>query len=137
MAWGKSSTPKPPPSAAARLVPLIIFFLFVGIAGFVGYHIYLTVTAIADGTSKKLEKKNVVFTKDGMKVGVKELKNERYVDKTQGCVRSAVMRQMSCFVQMIAPQSNGLDLAHRHETLLTFSKQCPRQGMESEHLASL
>jgi hypothetical protein len=31
----------------------------------------------------KLEKKNVVFTKDGAKVGVKEVSAERYADKTQ------------------------------------------------------
>ena len=30
-----------------------------------------------------MEKKNVVFTKDGMKVGVKEMKSEAYADKTQ------------------------------------------------------
>jgi hypothetical protein len=30
-----------------------------------------------------MESKNLVFTKDGMKVGVKELKNEDYEDKTQ------------------------------------------------------
>lgn len=28
--------------------------------------------------------KNVSFTKDGVKVGVKEMGNESYVDKTQG-----------------------------------------------------
>lgn len=28
--------------------------------------------------------KNVSFSKDGVKVGVKELKNDSYVDKTQG-----------------------------------------------------
>jgi len=31
----------------------------------------------------KLEKKNVVFTKDGAKVGVKEVSAEKYADKTQ------------------------------------------------------
>lgn len=30
-----------------------------------------------------MQKKNVVFTKDGMKVGVKEMKTENYVDTTQ------------------------------------------------------
>lgn len=30
-----------------------------------------------------MQSKNVVFTKDGVKVGVKELKNENYVDTTQ------------------------------------------------------
>lgn len=32
-----------------------------------------------------MEKKNVVFTKDGMKVGVKEVKDEDYADSTQRC----------------------------------------------------
>jgi hypothetical protein len=31
----------------------------------------------------KLEKKNVVFTKDGAKVGVKEISAENYADSTQ------------------------------------------------------
>lgn len=30
-----------------------------------------------------MQSKNVVFTKDGLKVGVKEVKNENYVDQTQ------------------------------------------------------
>lgn len=31
-----------------------------------------------------MESKNVVFTKEGLRVGVKEVRNESYVDKTQG-----------------------------------------------------
>jgi hypothetical protein len=30
-----------------------------------------------------MQSKNVVFTKDGLKVGVKEMKTENYVDTTQ------------------------------------------------------
>jgi hypothetical protein len=36
-----------------------------------------------------MEKKNVVFTKDGVKVGVKEVKHEDYKDKTQSVLVSA------------------------------------------------
>lgn len=32
---------------------------------------------------KKMEKKNIMFTKEGMKVGVKEVKDEDYADATQ------------------------------------------------------
>lgn len=32
---------------------------------------------------KKMEKKNVIFTKDGAKVSVKEVSAEAYADKTQ------------------------------------------------------
>lgn len=35
-----------------------------------------------------MEKKNVKFSKDGMQVGVKEISEEDYADKTQRCVQS-------------------------------------------------
>jgi hypothetical protein len=38
---------------------------------------------ISSAANKKMQSKNVVFTKDGVKVGVKEVRNEKYVDKTQ------------------------------------------------------
>ena len=34
-------------------------------------------------------KKNVVFTKDGVRVGVKQVQNEKYVDATQSWVVKA------------------------------------------------
>lgn len=39
---------------------------------------------ISAAANDKIQSKNVVFTKDGMKVGVKELRTESYVDTTQG-----------------------------------------------------
>lgn len=36
-----------------------------------------------------MNKKNVVFTRDGVRVGVKDIKNEKYVDTTQGWVVKA------------------------------------------------
>lgn len=36
-----------------------------------------------------MEKKNIVLTKDGVKVGVKEVRNEEYVDKTQSVLMKA------------------------------------------------
>lgn len=47
---------------------------------------YVYANELADRGKKKMEKKNVVFTKDGMKVGVKEVKTEDYADKTQRSV---------------------------------------------------
>ena len=44
---------------------------------------------MSESASEKMNKKNVVFTKDGVKVGVKEIKNENYVDKTQDWVVKA------------------------------------------------
>ena len=45
--------------------------------------IYLYSNQLAERGVKKMEKKNVVFTKDGAKVGVKEVTAESYTDKTQ------------------------------------------------------
>ncbi|RDL31789.1 Uncharacterized protein BP5553_09191 [Venustampulla echinocandica] len=86
MAWGRS-VPKPPPpprSLFMKLLPLVILIIVLGICAFIGYHIYLSVQKISNTASEKMQSKNVVFTKDGMKVGVKQIKNENYVDATQG-----------------------------------------------------
>lgn len=84
MAWGsKPKAPPPPASALSKFLPLVLLFLFVGVLAFVGFQIYAVVNNIADTTNKKLETKNVTFTKDGMKVGIKEVKTEKYVDQTQ------------------------------------------------------
>jgi hypothetical protein len=99
--------------ALGNLVPLVILFLFVGGAGWIGYQvslcppetlhqhsdplacsvsakiltsrdqIYLYTEQLAERGVKKMEKKNVVFTKDGAKVGVKEVRAEDYADRTQ------------------------------------------------------
>ncbi|RQM07615.1 hypothetical protein DH86_00002073, partial [Scytalidium sp. 3C] len=45
--------------------------------------------AISSAASKKMEDKHVMITKDGVKVQVKELKNESYVDKTQSVLVKA------------------------------------------------
>ncbi|KAG9243981.1 hypothetical protein BJ878DRAFT_508258 [Calycina marina] len=91
MSWG-SSTPKAPPAPASTLsktLPLIILVIFLGGTAFVAYHIFLAVTQIGHAANDKMQSKNVMFTKDGMKVGVKEIKNENYVDRTQSILVKA------------------------------------------------
>lgn len=44
---------------------------------------YLWTNELADQGKRTMEKKHVSFTKDGMKVGVKELGDEEYADRTQ------------------------------------------------------
>jgi hypothetical protein len=86
---------------ALNLIPLFILFAVVGGVGWVGYQvihlpanrannllthisqIFLYSNELAERGVKKMEKKNVVFTKDGAKVGVKEVSTENYADKTQ------------------------------------------------------
>ncbi|KAG9521344.1 hypothetical protein KCV07_g3668, partial [Aureobasidium melanogenum] len=75
--------------AIANLLPLVILFVFVGAFAFVGYQMYLWTNDLANQGKKTMEKKNVMFTKDGMKVGVKEMSEEEYADRTQRCVHSS------------------------------------------------
>ena len=69
---------------AHPLVPLLILVIVVCGAAVVGYVAYSIANDIADKTAAKMEKKNVSFGKEGLKIGVKELKEEDYVGATQG-----------------------------------------------------
>ena len=71
------------------LIPLLILFLFIIIGGVVGFVVYTIATDIAAKTSKKMEDHNVTFNKDGLKIAVKEMKNEDYVDRTQNVLVKA------------------------------------------------
>lgn len=44
---------------------------------------YLWSNELAERGKRKMEKKNVSFSKDGMKVGVKQINDEDYADRTQ------------------------------------------------------
>lgn len=73
----------------SKLLPLFILLVFLGGFAFVAYYIFLAVTQIGAAANDKMQSKNVVFTKDGLKVGVKEIKNENYVDRTQSILVKA------------------------------------------------
>lgn len=65
------------------LAPLLILLTVLLVFGSIGYVVYTVANDVADKTSQKMQKKNVVVTKDGMKVGLKEVREESYVDHTQ------------------------------------------------------
>lgn len=73
-------------SALSKLFPLLVLFVLLGFFAFVGYAIYTIANEVADKTAKKMEKKHLNFTKDGLVVGVKERREEAYVDRTQRLV---------------------------------------------------
>ncbi|KAJ5861549.1 uncharacterized protein N7529_008859 [Penicillium soppii] len=68
---------------ARNIVPLILLLVFVGILAAVGYVVYSIVQDVSKNTREKMERKNIAFTKDGMKVQVREIKDEAYKDQTQ------------------------------------------------------
>ncbi|KAE8151002.1 hypothetical protein BDV25DRAFT_139253 [Aspergillus avenaceus] len=69
--------------AQGSLVPLFILLAVVTVLGGVGYITWSIVQEVTRNTRTKMEKKNVVWSRDGMKVGVKELKDEDYKDRSQ------------------------------------------------------
>lgn len=69
--------------ARASLLPLAILFVVIAVLAVVGYIAYSIVQDVTKCTQQKMEERNVMFTKDGMKVGVKELKEEDYVDRSR------------------------------------------------------
>ncbi|MCJ1310061.1 hypothetical protein MMC25_003722 [Agyrium rufum] len=76
-------------STLTRLIPLILLILVLAFAAIVGFVIYGIVTDIASKTNEKMEKKNISFSKEGMKVGVKEMQEENYVGVTQNMLVKA------------------------------------------------
>ncbi|KAL8847284.1 MAG: hypothetical protein Q9221_007660 [Calogaya cf. arnoldii] len=71
------------PTTLSRLLPLALLLIFLSIFAFIAYAIYSVATDVKNTAEKRMEKKHVVVTKDGMRVGVKEVGREGYVDRTQ------------------------------------------------------
>lgn len=68
---------------AHPLVPLLILVIVICVAAVVGYVVYSIANDIADKTAAKMERSNVSFGRDGLKIGLKEVKEEDYVAQTQ------------------------------------------------------
>lgn len=72
----------------SRFIPLLVLSVLVGILAFIGFVVYRTVTDIKSQTKKKMEKKHVKVSRVGMTVGVKEIKDEEYKDRSQSVLVS-------------------------------------------------
>jgi len=63
---------------------LIILLISLCFMAFVGYMAYQVVNDLTDKTKQKMEKKNISFGKDGMKVRMKHRTAEQESDSAQG-----------------------------------------------------
>jgi hypothetical protein len=72
--------------AKNSLFPIIVLFTVIGILALIGFVVYSIVQDISNKTKANMEKKNIKFSKDGMKVSMKEVNDEDYKDQTQRCV---------------------------------------------------
>lgn len=66
-----------------NILSLVFLLLFVGLLAGVGFVAYSIYQEISKSTREKMERKNIAFSRDGMKVGVREIKDEAYKDRTQ------------------------------------------------------
>lgn len=90
MAWrSSSSTPPPPASTLSKVVPLALVFIVLSVLGVIGFYVYSAINDIATGANKHLEKKKILCSKDGVKVSVKKVEDEQYVDRTQSVLVNA------------------------------------------------
>lgn len=74
-----------------KILPFALLVVGFTVLAIIAYVVYSIVQDIADKTSKEMQRHNVNLGKDGVRIGVQEIKNERYVDRTQryvchGCV---------------------------------------------------
>lgn len=83
MAWKKSSPPSAAPSTLSKILPLVVLFVVLAALAVVGFLVYSAVNNIASSANKQLEKKQILFGKDGVKVSVNHVEDEQYVDRTQ------------------------------------------------------
>lgn len=67
----------------SNLIPLLVLFVLITVAAFIGYLAYSVANDVSDKAAKRMEKKNIKFSKEGMKVGVKEISTEDVSDSTQ------------------------------------------------------
>ncbi|KAK2739019.1 hypothetical protein FQN57_006701 [Myotisia sp. PD_48] len=70
-------------AAWSRLLPLILIFIFVAILIAVGMIVYAVMMDVKSKTKQKMQKKQIALSRDGVKVGVKDLQAEEYQDRTQ------------------------------------------------------
>ncbi|KAL8811784.1 MAG: hypothetical protein Q9200_001516 [Gallowayella weberi] len=76
-------------STLTRLLPFLLLLVLLSILAFIAYAVLTIASDVKMQTEKKMEKKDIVFTKDGMRVGVKEVGREGYVDRTQSILVKA------------------------------------------------
>lgn len=77
-------------SVLSKLLPLLLLLFLLLVGGAIALVIYAISAEVASKTSEKMSAKNVSFSKDGLKVGVKgrppgsqEYEYEGYVGRTQ------------------------------------------------------
>lgn len=78
---------------ASNLVPLVILLFVLALMGAVGFIAWSVASDVSDKAAQRMGEKNIKFSKDGMKVGMKEISTEDVSDSTQSYVINSWSRQ--------------------------------------------
>lgn len=78
------------------LVGLLVLLVVICIACFVGYVAYSIANDVAAKTQEKMEKKNIKVSRDGLKVGMKQVSSEQVSDSTQGWAHIKSCPMLGC-----------------------------------------
>ena len=82
--------------SVSNLVPLIILFLVLAVLAAVGFVAYSIANDVSSKTRQKMEKRNISFSKDGMKVGVRKVTSEQQQDSTQKYILAVLLEHAQC-----------------------------------------
>ena len=66
------------------VVGLVVLFIVILVVCAVGYVVYSIANDVAAKTREKMEKKNIKVSRDGLKVGLKQVSSEQVTDSTKG-----------------------------------------------------
>jgi hypothetical protein len=78
-----------------NIISFIILIIVIGVAAVVGFVAYQIAHDVGHNTKQKLEKKHVSFSRDGMKVGVKERTLQHEEDAAQRYALSMALSSIS------------------------------------------
>ncbi|KAL2257210.1 hypothetical protein VTK26DRAFT_510 [Humicola hyalothermophila] len=87
MAWGRDKS-QPAPLPIRQLLPLLITLVVLGGIAWVCYLVYVSLGKIKAQARKQMGD-NVVISREGVRLTVKNIGNESYVDRTQRWVVKA------------------------------------------------
>jgi len=108
------------------LIPLAVIFFVLAILGVIGVVVYGIVTDIADKTSKRMAEKNVSLTQDGMRIGVRQIKDEDYVGKTQNVlVKAWNLSSWPQYKSRLWNQEAEVNEKRKHYNLPSNSRKSP------------
>lgn len=70
--------------AKGSILSLVLLLIFVAVLAAVGFVVYTIAHDVGQQTKKKMEKKNISLSKEGVKVSVKDKSAEQQTDDAQG-----------------------------------------------------